>query len=222
MEFAEQEQPLRPMSALRPRRPSRLALLWVLLAGAAIVVCVLKWGGYFLIASDPLPAHFDAAVVLQGSTLGEKARVAGAMNLLQQRMTEHILLALPRQTYWDEPAQPAAHAYLERNYGVEATRQVYFCEVGGGVNSTEGEAQFLARCIQEHGWKSVVVVTSNYHSRRAGMLWRRMLHEQHSGLQIWVDGVPDPEFEPKGWWHRRLYAKTWFFEFSKLIWSTFS
>jgi hypothetical protein len=37
-----------------------------------------------------------------------------------------------------------------------------------------------------------------------------------------VDGVPDPEFEPEGWWHRRLYAKTWFFEFSKLIWSTFS
>jgi uncharacterized SAM-binding protein YcdF (DUF218 family) len=210
------------MSAPPPRRRSQVWLLWLFLVAAAIVVFGSHWGGYLLIASDTLPAHVDAAVVLQGSTEGERARVAGAMSLLRQGIVEHTLLSIPPTSFWDEPTRPAARAYLERNYGMEAAQRVLFCEVGPNVNSTEGEAQSLERCIQEYGWKSIAVVTSNYHSRRDGMLWRRMLRRDHSGLRLWVDGVPDPEFQPKGWWRERLYAKTWFFEFTKLIWEAFS
>jgi uncharacterized SAM-binding protein YcdF (DUF218 family) len=204
-----------------PRRHGRIWLLCFLTA-AAVVIGGLQCGGYLLIASDTLPAHADAAIVLQGSTLGEKARVAGAMSLLRQGTVDHILLSIPPALYWDEPTRPVALAYLERKYGTEAAQRVLFCEVGPNVNSTEGEAISLESCVQEHGWKSVAVVTSNYHSRRAGMLWRRMLRRKHSSLQLWVDGAPDPEFQPGGWWHKRLYAKTWFFEFSKLVWSVFA
>jgi hypothetical protein len=31
--------------------------------------------------------------------------------------------------------------------------------------------------------------------------------------------VPDPEFQARGWWRTRLYAKTWFMESLKLIWA---
>jgi len=209
------------MNPPNPRRPIKVWLACVVMA-VTILVAGLRWGGYLLISTDPLPAHVDGAVVLQGSTLGEKARVAGAMRLLRQGVTPYILLSIPPTAYWDEPVRPVASAYLERTYGADAAQHVYFCEVGPSINSTEGEAQSLETCIQEHGWKSVAVVTSNYHSRRAGMLWRRMLRRQHSSLQIWMDGVPDPEFQPGGWWRERLYAKTWFFEFTKLTWETFS
>lgn len=198
-------------------------LKWVagsILAVGALLVCTLEWGGYWLIASDTLPEHVDAAIVLQGSTLGEKARVAGAMKLVQLGVTEQILLSIPPTAYWDEPTQPVAYAYLERNYGREAAQKVQFCTVAASVNSTDGEARSLESCIRDNGWKSIALVTSSYHSRRAGILWRRMLRGEHSNLHLWVQGVPDPEFQPQGWWRQRLYAKTWFFEFTKLIWES--
>lgn len=210
------------MHMQKPQRPARLRLAWLILAAAALVVSGLRWGGRLLIASDPLPGHVDAAVVLQGSTAGEKVRVAGAMSLLRQGITENILISIPPTSYWDEPVSPSARAYLVKTYGADAAQRVYFCVVGPNVDSTEGEAVWLNACIRDHGWKSIAVVTSNYHSRRAGMLWRKMLRHQHSALQFCVEGVPDPEFQPNGWWRTRLYAKTWFFEFTKLIWEVFS
>jgi uncharacterized SAM-binding protein YcdF (DUF218 family) len=210
------------MSAPKLAHRIRLWVLCVLLAIAAAVTATLRWGGYLLIEGDRLPAHVDAAIVLQGSTEAEKVRVAGAMNLLRQGIAQNVLLSIPPHLFWDEPALPAAHAYLERKYGPDATQRVYFCEVGPNVNSTEGEAMYLETCIRERGWKSIAVVTSNYHSRRAAMLWRRMLRHQNSGTEFCLYEVPDPDFQAQGWWRKRLYAKTWFFEFTKLIWAVFS
>jgi uncharacterized SAM-binding protein YcdF (DUF218 family) len=39
--------------------------------------------------------------------------------------------------------------------------------------TTRGEARAIARLAAEHGWRSVVVVTSGYHVPRAGLIVRR-------------------------------------------------
>ena len=39
--------------------------------------------------------------------------------------------------------------------------------------TTRGEARAVARLAREHGWRSIVVVTSSYHVPRARMLVRR-------------------------------------------------
>jgi uncharacterized SAM-binding protein YcdF (DUF218 family) len=116
---------------------------------------------------------------------------------------------------------PIAHAYLERNYGADLAGKVDFCIVGPGVDSTEQEAVALDKCIREHAWKSIIVVTSNYHSRRAGIIWRKTIEKLDPSVRLWINEVSDPEFQQRGWWHVRLYAKTWFFEFTKLIWTIF-
>src|SRR5437016_320504 len=53
--------PVRPLLHI----PSSRVLKWLLAAVIVIAVCLL-WGGDLLIASDPLPDHVDAAIVLQG------------------------------------------------------------------------------------------------------------------------------------------------------------
>ena len=203
-----------------PGEPTRSAsrwIAWTILAITAIAGLFLRWGGYILVAHDPLPAHVDAAVVLQGSILGERSRVAGAMGLLQRGVAARALLSVPRRSYWDEPIPPAAHRFVERVYGRELADRVDFCETGTEVNSTEDEARDLSHCIQEHGWQTVAIVTSDYHTRRAGMIWAKILSMQAPSVHMWIDGVSDPEFQPRGWWRHRLFAKTWFLESIKLI-----
>ncbi len=204
------------------RMPARHLSRWILyfsLAGLVILAGLLRWGGYLLIANDPLPNQVDAAVVLQGSIVGEKARIAGAMQMLHRGEAGRVLLSVPKESYWGEAIPPIARRYIERNYGGDIADRVDFCETGPDINSTEQEARALSPCIQEHGWRSIAVVTSNYHTRRARMLWRGVLRQYQPSVHVSVCGVPDPEFQPRGWWRERLYAKTWLMEFSKLLWT---
>lgn len=192
-------------------------LRWILAVAIVIAVCLLRWGGDLLISSDPEPQHVDAAIVLQGSIAAEKVRIAGAINLLQRGIADRALLSVPQESYWGQSIPPAARSYLERTYGRDLAARVDFCETNADVDSTVQEAQALGPCIQEHHWRSVVIVTSDYHTRRAGMLWRRMTRSDPN-LHLWIEGVADPEFQ-QPWWRHRRSAKIWLMETSKLVWS---
>jgi uncharacterized SAM-binding protein YcdF (DUF218 family) len=198
--------------------PRRRRWLWLLAILLVFAVCILRWGRYILVAPNHLPAHADAAIVLQGSITGEKARLDGALQLAQKGMVDRVMVSVPPQSYWGQAIPPIALQFIERTYGAELAARVDFCVVGPEVDSTEQEAEALIPCIQEHGWGSVIVVTSNYHTRRAGVLWRRQMRKRDPSARLAIDGVPDPDFRPQGWWRDRRSAKTWFLEFIKLIW----
>jgi hypothetical protein len=180
---------------------------------------LLKWGGHLLIFDQPLPSHIDCAVVLQGSILGEKARIAGAVRLVQQGISDKILISVPKESYWGQPMAPIAYAYNEKLYGREIADHFVFCETNDDVDSTEDESKVLFDCIQAQGWKSIAVVTSDYHTRRAGIIWRQLLRQRHSSIQLWVHAVSDPEFHASAWWRDRRSAKYWFLECTKLLWT---
>ena len=208
-------------ASAEPGRRARGAARWLLglLFGAAILaLLLLRWGGFLLVASGPLPAHAETAVILQGSIEGELARLAGAIQLLRRDVVSCAVLSVPKESYWGTSVPEAARGYIEKHYGTDIANRFVFCETGPEVNSTLQEAQALVPCIEAHGWRSIIVVTSNYHSRRAGFLWRQVLRSFHPPIQMAVDGVPDPDFQPRGWWHKRIYAKTWEEEFTKLVW----
>lgn len=198
-----------------PKRNTALKYLsWAAAASLVLFLGLLRWGGYLLMSDDPLPRQVDAAIVLQGSVLGERARVAGAVRLFTLGKTDQILLSVPRESYWGESVAPMALAEVRRRYGSEVARHVQFCEMDG-VDSTEEEAGALIECVRQRQWRSVAVVTSEYHSRRAGIIWKRVLGT-NSYFHVYMHSVPDPEFRAVGWWHKRRWAKTWFFESVKL------
>ena len=193
------------------------ALGWLLAILLVVTICLLLWGGTLLIADDSLPSHVDAAIALQGSMVAEKVRIAGAMDLLRQGVAGQVLLSVPKESYWGQSMPPVARAYLERNYGHDLAASVDFCDTSADVNSTEEEAQEAITCIREHHWHSIVVVTSNYHTRRARMLWRRVI-KHDPDINVWVHGVTDPQFQ-QPWWGHRQSAKIWVMEFAKLAWA---
>lgn len=193
----------------------------LLLVSIVIVMvgCLLVWGDSLLIVTEPLPPDVDVVIPLQGSVRAERARIAGSMDLLRGGIAAHALLSVPQESFWGESVPPLARAYLQRNYGADLAARVDFCETSANVNSTVQEAQQSVACIRQHQWKSILVVTSDYHTRRARLLWRRVIRSDPD-LHVLVQGVSDPEFEHP-WWRHRESAKIWILEFAKLIWAIF-
>jgi hypothetical protein len=193
--------------------------LWLVGILAVLIACFLHWGGFLLVAGDSMPEHIDAAVVLQASIASENARMAAAMALLQRGAANRVAISVPRKSYWGEEIPLIARPYLEKKYGAELAGRVDFCSTEPDLTSAQQEAQALSTCIQQHGWKSIALLTSNYQSRRVGMVWRKTLLTGDSSVYVWVQGVPDPDYQPRGWWRQRLYAETWLRESAKLVWA---
>lgn len=180
-------------------------------------ILFLRFAGYILVAPESIPQHADVAVVLQGG-VGE-TRLAEAIHLLQQGRVDHVMVSVGRQSFLGEWLPDLLSHYVDKLYGKEVALHVVLCELSGEVDSTSGEALILRHCLEARQWRSLIVVTSNYHTRRAGQIWRATLTKDQSPFTLSLHGVSDGDFEPRGWWRRRRYAKTWLLEFTKLVWN---
>ncbi|MGH9432753.1 MAG: YdcF family protein [Terriglobia bacterium] len=199
------------------RQAWRLGVLAVLALAAIVVLIVLRYGGSWLVKTDPLPAHAEVAVMLDGPAKGVIARRAGAVNLLEGGVVDHVMLSMQSVTVWGENMPELARDYLLSNYGPQIADRVVFCFQD--TDSTAAEALGLRQCLEQRNWRSVIVVTSQYHTRRAGMIWRHEFANANPPFKIWVHGVYDPDYRALGWWRSRRYAKTWLLEGTKTIWT---
>lgn len=68
------------------------------------------------------------------------------------------------------------------------------------AESTLEEATALARLCSERRFRSVIVVTSNYHARRARYIFHKVFPP---GIVISVAGAHDGDFDPDHWWEKR-------------------
>ena len=69
-----------------------------------------------------------------------------------------------------------------------------------GAESTLEEARDLARFCSERHFRSVIVVTSNYHARRARYIFAKVFP---TAIGISVAGAQDGDFDPERWWEKR-------------------
>lgn len=76
-------------------------------------------------------------------------------------------------------------------------------------DDTRDEALALSDFVKSHRWKKVILVTSNYHTRRADYIYERTLPP---GTQLRVVSAPDSQYDPNSWWHTRRGMKLFFHE----------
>ena len=202
--------------------PKRIRLTWrrvlvafLLLAGLWLV----SWlGARWLIVRAPLE-HADAIVVLSGSaTLRE--RVQYAARLYAEKRGQKILLTTDNQQGgWFRAEQRNLYFYeiairqLNR-LGVPAEDIEV---VTPPVASTWDEATVLRDYAKTHNLRSILIVTSSYHSRRALFTFRHLF--AGSDTQVGIDpvetGIQTPR--PATWW---LHIRGWelvLVEYLKLI-----
>ena len=82
-------------------------------------------------------------------------------------------------------------------------------------DNTAEEAQTLRDLARQHGWRRVIVVSSKYHLRRAGVACRRAL--RGTGVEVVLRGSRYDDSEPERWWSRRSDIRWVASETPKLI-----
>lgn len=202
------------------RGPMRRLLLFIVLIAAVAVYftgsTLLTPIGAYLIDEDPaVPA--DAIVVLAGSV---PDRILEGVTLYQDKLAPRIILSRGREN--------AAYAKLDalgvklprvydlnrsvaEQLGVPATAIV---EVGGGKDgSTLLEAQAMLSYVRAQGYKSILLVSSKSHTRRAAAIYR---HLADGGVSVISRPSRFDRFQADGWWRDRTDIRRVLIEYQKL------
>jgi uncharacterized SAM-binding protein YcdF (DUF218 family) len=63
------------------------------------------------------------------------------------------------------------------------------------------------------GARRIILVTSNFHSRRTALVFRLFLPD----LQFWIVPAPGADFDPRSWWELRHSRALFFSEYQKMF-----
>jgi DUF218 domain len=185
---------------MRLFRRFALALLLI------IVICVFaRHAARFLVVDEP--QRSDAIVVLAGETHFRPAR---AMDLLRQGFAPHVFMdAEKRNVIYNVQLLDILQKYID---GLPEAANISVCPIYGF--STNAEVDDVSRCMQSLGAHRVLIVTSDFHTRRAAMIFRHRLPQ----YQFCTAGAHNSAEFGDAWWTNREWAKTTFDEWTKLIW----
>jgi uncharacterized SAM-binding protein YcdF (DUF218 family) len=159
------------------------------------------------IIEDPLDKA-DALIVL-GDDNFYADRATRGVQLFREGKATVIVASGRRLRPSANIAELIEHDLVER--GVPKDKIVRFTH---DADSTLEEAEALARLVKERKWRRVIVVTSNYHTRRARYIFRRVFPQ---GVQVSVASTRDGDFDPEHWWEKRKSIKELTHEFAGMV-----
>jgi uncharacterized SAM-binding protein YcdF (DUF218 family) len=189
---------------------SRRRILWlaavsVLVAAAAAHPIWLAAIGRFLVsAGDPVQA--DAVLVLAGDSYGHRVMKGG--ELIRRGYAPRAFVS-GTPGYYDTHECDLAIAFAVRRGYPESC----FVPIRHVSYSTLEEARNVLPELRRRGVRKLLIVTSDYHTRRAGAIFRALAPD----LAISVVAARDEFFTPEGWWKSRQGQKAVYFELSKTI-----
>jgi hypothetical protein len=173
-----------------------LMFLFVSLAGEA---------GRFLVVDFPQRA--DVILVLAGET---DRRPERALQLLANGFGSRIVLDVPAHaTTFGFTQIQLAQKYIQ---DLGQSSAVSICPIDG--LSTKAESKDAGVCLAREGAKSVLIVTSDFHTRRALSVFRREL----PAYTYFAAASRDDEQFGVRWWTHRQWAKTFVDEWLRLVW----
>lgn len=181
---------------------------WVRLYLALIVIVFamfVAFSGQHLVLDAPGKA--DVIVVLAGET---ERRPQRGLELLGQNYAPQMLLDAPAgTTIYKWTQQDLAQKYVNE---LPQANQIKICSITG--LSTKEESFNVANCLKDYSAHKILLVTSDYHSRRAFDIFSKAL----PNYQFSVAAAYDSREFGTHWWQHREWAKTNLLEFSKFTW----
>ncbi|MEW6046058.1 MAG: YdcF family protein [Bacillota bacterium] len=203
----------RPPSLPGRRRWGRRLLVAIGVLASAVAAVALTYPlmleglARFLVVFDP-PARADAIIVLGGDW---KGRIQKGIQLYKEGFAKTLVvtggrLIAPDRTEADYLAEVARRAGVPASAIIKEPRP----------NSTWQDAVFTAEIARAQGWQRVIVVTSDWHSRRAAMTFRRVYGP--AGIEVLSAPSTEWRFETGRWWQYPDGGETIPIEWIRLVW----
>ena len=167
----------------------------IILTMAIVLTIVIIIGlnlGKFLVQSDKLEKA-DAIAVFSGDS---GPRTERAVELLKEGYADYLILS--GGTVYDDVTM----AELMKNHAIKLGVDESKILIDDEASTTNENAEFTADIIEENNFKSVIVVTSDYHTRRSKLAMEKSLENTLiDGEKVSVTVTPSKEekFTTK-WW----------------------
>jgi uncharacterized SAM-binding protein YcdF (DUF218 family) len=163
---------------------------------------LLRVAGGFWVVEDPLE-RADALIILSDDNFYAD-RATRAVELYRQGWAPLVVASGRRLRPYAGIAELMEHDLVERGMPKQAILK--FPQM---ADSTREEAIALRSFVEERRWRSVLVVTSNSHTRRARYILSRVLP---SAVTVRVASARDSDYDPDHWWETRRGQKRFFHE----------
>lgn len=182
-------------------------LFLILMAGLLTLVYlarhpILRAAGGLLVVEDPLE-HADAIIVLGDDNYGGD-RATRAAQLFRSGLAAEVVASGPMLRPYFGITELIARDLESR--GVPASDVLRFDHRG---RNTIEEAFALRNFVAAHGWRRVLLVTSNYHTRRARYIYSKVFP---GDIAVEVASAPDSDYNPNSWWESQESAELFFHE----------
>jgi uncharacterized SAM-binding protein YcdF (DUF218 family) len=172
-------------------------LIVLVLVGMAFYRSILGTLGSWLVVQEP-PARADAIIVLSGDS-PRAPRAARAAELYRAGWAPVVVASgTALRSYFSEADLMAQDLLRD---GVPKNSIIPFRHT---ARYTLAEAQALAAFCTERGWHRLLVVTSNYHTRRADYIFHQVFPPAD---RVRVIAAQDVDFDPYSWWTTREGTK---------------
>jgi len=185
----------------------RLIFLIFILAVCAVLylarVPLLRLAGEFWVVDEP-PETSDVIVVLSGDNY-DAERAARAASLFKSGMAPRVVATGRALRSYATTTDLMKRDLIE--HGVPETAIVPFTHK---ADDTRDDAAVVSEFVASHGWKKILLVTSNYHTRRSQYIYE---HTLPSNDQLLTVAAPDSDYDPNYWWKTRTGVKIFFHEF---------
>ncbi len=166
---------------------------------------LLEAAGSYLVQASP-PVKADIALVLAGD--GRGGRILKAAELVRDGYVPKVLVSGPDGNYDLHECDLAIPFAVKAGYP-----ESYFIHFENSARNTRDEALQAAAVIRKMGAHRVLLVTTDFHTRRASSMYRRAAPD----LEITTVAAPDMYFSAHGWWHNREGQKTALYEWMKTL-----
>lgn len=190
------------------RRPKLwlAAALLSLVAGACIFAKPILRGIGSLYVRDGPPVSADIIVVLGGD--GSGTRILEGAELARQGYAPLVLVDNSGLGYGYTETDAATELAVRKGYSPDL-----FVRVNWTAHSTLEEATYAIADLRRRGIHRVLIVTTLWHTGRAGRIFRRLAPE----MDFHLVGVRDPTWHDGDWWKDRQGRKTFLAEGVKTI-----
>jgi uncharacterized SAM-binding protein YcdF (DUF218 family) len=206
-----------PLTTTRSGGRLRRVLLITFIVVALLGAYAFTQVGIFLSSEDPL-AKADAIFVLAGSQMtrpleGADLYLEGyAPRLVLSREVLEPAFAIVERRGARLSSQVERSRDVLLNLGVPPTAIVLPPRLH---DSTAAEAITLRQLAQANGWRTVIVVSSKFHLRRARFAMEREL--EGTGVRVRMRGSRYDNADPARWWRRRGDIRNILQEVPKLV-----